>query len=362
MKLFRSHFLFFALLACASIGWGLWRPSAQLQAAAENPVAGARIVPARVLPVPQDVSQALQSLIRAPYPPGAMEPFNGTGKGSGAIPKAASPNISRALSDLRKTLGVSVAPITVSGVNAWLVTPDRLAVANRNRLLLHVHGGGYIGGGGEAATAEAIMMAGLGGYKVVCVDYRLPPAFPFPAALDDVLTVWQALLRSESAKKMAIFGSSAGGGLALAAVLRAKDQGLPLPAAVSAATPWSDLDKIGDSYFTNEFVDNTLVSWEAGLRAAAQLYADGHDLKDPYLSPVYGKFENFPPTILTTGTRDLFLSNTIRVHRRMRRAGVVADLNVYEGMSHAQFGGPEIPEAHEIFQAIGRFFDRRLAR
>jgi monoterpene epsilon-lactone hydrolase len=159
-----------------------------------------------------------------------------------------------------------------------------------------------------------------------------------------------------------LFGSSAGGGLALATVLRAKDQGLPLPAAVSAATPWSDLEKVGDSYFTNEYVDNTLVSWDAGLGAAARVYANGHNLKDPYLSPVYGNFKNFPPTILTTGSRDLFLSNTIRVHRNMRRAGVVADLNVYEGMSHAQFGGPDSPEAREIFQNIGRFFDERLAR
>lgn len=325
-------------------------------------MAGARSVPARVLPVPQDVSQALQALIRAPYPRGALTSLNGTAKKSGAIRAAADPGMSRTLAALRETLGVSVAPMIISGVNSWLVTPNRLTIANRNRLLIHVHGGGYVGGGGEAATAEAIMMAGLGGYKVICVDYRLPPAFPFPAALDDVLTVWRALLRSESAKRMAIFGSSAGGGLALAAVLRAKDQGLPLPAAVSAATPWSDLNKIGDSYFTNEFVDNTLLSWDAGLSAAAQLYAKGHDLKDPYLSPVYGNFENFPPTILTTGTRDLFLSNTIRVHRKMRRAGVLADLNVYEGMSHAQFGGPEVPEAREIFQAIGRFFDRRLAR
>jgi monoterpene epsilon-lactone hydrolase len=119
---------------------------------------------------------------------------------------------------------------------------------------------------------------------------------------------------------------------------------------------------VGDSYFTNEYVDNTLVSWAAGLGAAARVYANCHNLKDPYLSPVYGNFKNFPPTILTTGSRDLFLSNTIRVHRNMRRAGVVADLNVYEGMSHAQFGGPDSPEAREIFQNIGRFFDERLAR
>lgn len=348
MKHFRWHFLFSVLLlACASIVWGARQPLAELQTRAANAIAGPRVVPARVLPVPQDVSDRLQSLIRAPYP---------------AFSKPVDHESSKALARLRETLAVSVAPTVISGVKAWLVTPDRLAPGNRNRLLIHVHGGGYVGGGGEAATGEAIMMAGLGGYKVICVDYRLPPAFPYPAALDDMLTVWQALLQSTRAQNMAIFGSSAGGGLALATVLRAKDQGLPLPAAVSAATPWSDLEKVGDSYFTNEYVDNTLVSWDAGLGAAARVYANGHNLKDPYLSPVYGNFKNFPPTILTTGSRDLFLSNTIRVHRNMRRAGVVADLNVYEGMSHAQFGGPDSPEAREIFQNIGRFFDERLAR
>ncbi len=124
-----------------------------------------------------------------------------------------------------------------------------------------------------------------------------------------------------------------------------QDEKLPLPAAIAPGTPWSDIDRIGDTYKTNEWTDNILVTWDGWLGRAAKLYANGHDLKDPYISPIYGDFSNFPPTILTSGTRDLFLSNTVRTHRKLRRAGVIADLNVYEGMSHAQYQDVNTPES-----------------
>jgi acetyl esterase/lipase len=97
------------------------------------------------------------------------------------------------------------------------------------------------------------------------------------------------------------------------------------------------------------------------LGRAAKLYANGTDLKNPYISPIYGDFSGFPPAILTSGTRDLFLSNTVRTHRKLRRAGVEADLNVYEGQSHAQYGfDPSAPETKEAFTDIANFFDRHL--
>ena len=118
-----------------------------------------------------------------------------------------------------------------------------------------------------------------------------------------------------------------------------------MPGAIAPGTPWSDMTKTGDTYFANEMVDNVLVSNDGWLADAANLYANGHDLKDPMLSPVYGDLHGFPPTILTSGTRDLFLSNTVRVHRKLRAAGVVADLMVFEGQSHAQYlFVPDAPE------------------
>ena len=106
-------------------------------------------------------------------------------------------------------------------------------------------------------------------------------------------------------KNMAIFGTSAGGALTLSMVLRAKQDGLPLPAAIAPGTPMSDLTGTGDSFATNHMIDNVLVGSDGRCDAMAKLYANGHDLKDPMLSPVYGDMHGFPPTILTTGTRDL---------------------------------------------------------
>jgi acetyl esterase/lipase len=162
---------------------------------------------------------------------------------------------------------------------------------------------------------------------------------------------------------MAIFGTSTGGGMTLAMILRAKQENLPLPAAIAPGTPWSDLTETGDTYKTNEWLDNVLVSYNGYLVHAAKLYANGRDLKDPQLSPIYGDFHGFPPTILTSGTRDLFLSLTVLTHRKLRRAGVEADLQVYEGMSHAQYNfDPDAPETKEVFSEIARFFDARLGK
>jgi acetyl esterase/lipase len=151
--------------------------------------------------------------------------------------------------------------------------------------------------------------------------------------------------------------------MTLAMVLRAKAEGLPIPAAIAPGTPWSDMTKTGDSYFTNDMIDNVLVSNEGWLGDAARVYANGHDLKDPMLSPIYGDLHGFPPTILTTGTRDLFLSNTARVHRKLREAGVEADLLVFEGMSHAQYlFAADAPESKEHFAEVSAFFERFLEK
>jgi acetyl esterase/lipase len=146
-------------------------------------------------------------------------------------------------------------------------------------------------------------------------------------------------------------------------VLRAKAENLPLPAAIAPGTPWSDIGKIGDTYETNEWIDNVLVTWDGWLGRAARLYANGRDLKDPFISPIYGDFAGFPPTILTSGTRDLFLSNTVRTHRKLRRSGVEADLNVYEGQSHAHWARDvSVPETREAFGEIAAFFDKHMEK
>ena len=324
---------------------------------------GIREAPAKDLAVPTtDVSAQEQALIGAPLPPFWNDHPKDAAAWKALINMRAEA-IVKTLPAMREKLGVKSEQVTIAGVNCYVLTPDNIPEQNRNRLLVHVHGGGYVFAPAESATREAILMAGYGKFKVVSIDYRMPPDFPYPAAMDDAMAVWKEVVKSNDPKKMAIFGTSTGGGMTLAMVLRAKTEGLPLPAATAPGTPWSDMTKTGDTFFTNEKVDNVLVSNDGWLGDAAKLYANGHDLKDPQLSPIYGDFSGFPPTILTSGTRDLFLSNTVRVHRKLRQAGVVADLHVFEGQSHAQYAGDAYaPETREHFGELTAFFDRYLAK
>jgi acetyl esterase/lipase len=326
-----------------------------------SPPAGLQ-VPAKTIQVPTTVSPQLQKIIGAPLRPNwDIQPKTGEEwkpvADAGAVPTI------KNVPGMLERLKVKVEKTTIDGVRAYIVTPETIAPENRNRQLIHMHGGCYVLNPGEAGLPEAIFMAGFGHIKVISVDYRMPPEAVFPAALDDGITVWKAALKTTDAKNMAIFGTSAGGALTLEMVLKAKELGLPLPAAIAPGTPMSDVTKVGDSFYTNAMLDNVLVSPDGFCDAGAKVYANGHDLKDPLLSPVYGDMKGFPPTILTSGTRDLLLSNTVRVHRRLRQAGVEAVLQVYEGMSHAHYIRDDTaPESKEAFEEIAGFFNKHLAK
>jgi acetyl esterase/lipase len=321
-----------------------------------------RDVPAKNLPVPETVSPQIQKQIAAPLTP-TWNVIPNSAAGWKEQVDAGYQATMKGLPALREALKVKVEPVTLGGVKAYMVTPENIAPQNRNRLLVHVHGGCFVSFPGESGTAEAIYMAGFGGFKVISVDYRMPPDHPYPAGLDDAVSAWKEAVKMASPKNMAIFGSSAGGNLTLAMVLRAKQEKLPLPAAIAPGTPMSDLTGAGDSFQTNAMVDNVLVAYGANCDKRAALYAAGRDLKDPLLSPVYADVSGFPPTILTSGTRDLLLSNTVRMHRKLRQAGVEAVLQVFEGQSHAQYyRDPAAPETKEAFEEIARFFDKHLGK
>jgi monoterpene epsilon-lactone hydrolase len=321
-----------------------------------------RDVPARSLPVPTTVSPEIQQLIAAPLRPGWNTPPTTPEEWKAFVATAAAAALPN-LAAMRDRLHVKVEPAAIDGVKVFILTPATIAPVNRNQLLVQVHGGCYVLGPGEADLAEALLIAGLGHFKVIAVDYRMPPDAYFPAALDDAMTVYKAATRMVNPKRLGIIGTSAGGALVLEMVLRAKQDRITLPAAVSAGTPMSDVTKTGDSFQTNALVDNVLVSPNGFCDAAARFYANNHDMHDPMLSPVYGDMHGFPPTILTTGTRDLLLSNTVRVHRKLREAGVEAELQVFEGQSHAYFARDDrIPEDREAFGEIAAFFDKHLAK
>ena len=317
-------------------------------------------VPAKSLPVPTDVSPEMQKLIAAPRNPNWDHLWK-TGEEWRKAADAQAAKAVQALPALRQRLHVSVKADTIDGVRVFIVTPDDIPPEHKDKVLIHVHGGCYVLFPGESGTSEAIMMASFGHFKVISVDYRMPPESYFPGALDDAMTVYKAVLKSTDPKNIAVFGTSAGGALTLEMMLRAKQLGLPMPGAIAPGTPMSDATKTGDSFYTNEMVDNVLVSRDGSCDAATVVYAHGHDLADPLISPVYGDMHGFPPAILTTGTRDLLLSNTVRVHRRLREAGVDAQLQVFEGESHAQYEfDDQAPETREAFGEITAFFDRHL--
>lgn len=318
--------------------------------------------PPREFPVPQTASPALQSLIVERKGNTAWKQSPKTPAEWHAIVDASTAEIEKRDADWPEKYGVSVEQADIDGVRVYWVTPKVLPKSNRERVLLNFHGGAYVYAPGRAGLEDAILMANRGGFRVVSVDYRMAPDFPYPAAIDDAETVWRALSKKVKPARIGVFGTSTGGGMTLALIHRCKRRQLPLPGALWAGTPWSDLGEVGDTYFTNEFVDTGLVSYDGILEAAAKAYAAGHDLRDPEISPVYGDFHGFPPTFLSSGTRDLFLSNTVRVHRKLRDAGVVTDLTVIEALSHADYVAlPDSPESRDVYNDAIAFFHRTLA-
>lgn len=314
----------------------------------------------REIPVPSTVSPQMRENVARAYPPDWLVKPLSLQEYARLNHEATRDSDAKILA-LAKSAGVTIQEGSLAGVRIFTVTPQVILPQNRDRLLIHVHGGGYVFFPGLVGAGEAIYMAHYGGIRCVSIDYRLAPGFPYPAALDDCMAVYREILKTVPAQRVGVFGTSAGGSLVLSMVLRARMENLPLPGAICPATPWSDLSKTGDSYFANAGVDNALVSYEGWVAGAVQAYAPGRDLKDPLLSPVYGDFAGFPPTLLVSGTRDLFLSNTVRVHAKMLEQGVDARLIVHEALSHAQYlESFSAPETRFHFTQLKAFFEQNL--
>lgn len=318
-------------------------------------------VPARKVPVPDAVSAELRKVIGSPLPPKAKMPT--TAQGWKKLQRERDAEGEQTARAAAKRLGVKVEPKKVAGVPCYLLTPKAVAPAKAKHLIVHVHGGAFVFYGGLAATWEAAVLADACKARVLSIDYRMPPDHPFPAAPDDVLAVWKAVLKEHDRRDVVMGGTSAGGALVLTTMLRCKADKVAMPAALFLGTPWADLTKSGDSVYLNAEVDNVLGRYEGRLEACAKLYAKDRDLKDPLLSPARGDLSGLPPAILLSGTRDLLLSPTVRTHRKLRAAGVPAELHVYEGMSHADYlVGFPAPEARDAWAEVASFFDRHLNR
>jgi monoterpene epsilon-lactone hydrolase len=308
-------------------------------------------VPARDIPVPSSVSPEAQSILALgsfggeDYPPlDDLEAWR-------AMVSRQDEMVLTMVGDRANAIAADSTRIEVDGVGVYELTPHGLGTDDQ-RVVLEVHGGGFITGGGDLCRLMGLRALSSGRSRVWSVDYRMPPDHPYPAPLDDCVAVYRALVQQHSPENVIVSGASAGGNLAAALILRARDEGLPLPAAAVLGTPEADLTESGDSFQTNLGLDNLLTK---SLMPANLLYANGHDLKGPYLSPLFADFtQGFPPTLLTTGTRDLFLSNTVRLHRALRAAGVEAELHLTEAGGHGGFLG-QAPEDEAIQLEIRRF-------
>lgn len=311
----------------------------------------------RTLPAPIAASEALRSSIAsipAPDVAAASQPLDDATLTAMGAPRPLD------LDALGKAAGVTITKDTMAGVKVYHVTPGRIAPEHKNHLFLHVHGGGYVLEGGDESVFEAVVVAASSGIRALSIDYRMPPEAPFPAAVDDTIAVYREVLKTRQPGQIAIGGTSAGGGLSFAAIHQMKSLNLPVPGAVFAGTPWADLTKTSDTLYSLEGIDRVLVSYDGLVESLALFYADGEDLKNPLISPLYGDFNGFPPTILVSGTRDMFLSDTVRVHRKLRDAGVVADLHVFEGLSHGGYLVAGAPESISTFQEVSVFFKTYL--
>lgn len=298
---------------------------------------GSYRVPAKDIAVPAHLSPVAHAYL-TPQPRGLAYPAQDDKAAWRAYVAAVDQSVLPLLSQISGQADVTVTERDADGAHIYDITPAGIA-KDSGAIVLDIHGGGLILCGGELCRIMGTGTAMRLQRHVWSVDYRMAPDYPYPAALDDCIAAYRALLRERSPEQIIVSGGSAGGNLAAALMLRARDEGLPLPAGLILGTPEADLTESGDSFQTNDGVDPSLRS----LMPINLLYADGNDLRHPYLSPLFGDFsKGFPPTLLTTGTRDLYLSNTVRMHRALRAADIPASLHVTEAGAHTGFpGGPE---------------------
>lgn len=252
---------------------------------------------------------------------------------------------------------VTIQPQTIGGVATEVFTPaEGVAAGARNRILINLHGGGFINGGRWGGEIESIPIAAVAKIKVVSVDYRLAPEHHFPAASEDVAKVYRALLREHKPENIGIYGCSAGGILTAEAVAWFQKEKLPRPGAIglfcAGALSFDDNDS------------SRIAAAFAGSPSARNRnpYFTDADLENPLAFPGLAPdiMSRFPPTLLITATRDSAMSPTVATHAQLVRLGVLAELHVWEGLEHAFFFEPSLPESREVYDVIARFFKQHL--
>ena len=307
----------------------------------------------RIVPVPTTISpEAQKSLARvlsdAPTNQSLEDRRTSTDKWQNGAGEA-----------FRKLYPVNVTSSTIAGVPARVITPLTIPPDKQARVLINLHGGGFNSDSGS--LTESIPIAYLTNTKVIAILYRFAPEHPFPAALDDVISVYKYLLTTYKPSNIGIYGTSAGAILTAEVTVKLKQLHLPLPGAAGIFSGMGDLSQVGDSiaiYALNGF-SGYLDPPKPGAHDTQYIPADLNP-RDPILSPLYADLTSLPPTLFITSTRDLLLSGTTILHRAYLRAGNQADLVVFEALPHAFWNNPTLPETKEAHQLMADFFNKHV--
>ena len=240
---------------------------------------------------------------------------------------------------------------------AWI----RPAGAAKEKVILHLHGGGYVTGSVDSHLMMCLPMAKALKRNMLMPEYRLAPEHPFPAALDDTLKTYRWLLaQGTKPADIVISGDSAGGGLALATVLSLRDAGDPLPAALICISPWADLTNRGASHAANAKAESVLQT--DVLSEWARYYTEESNLTNPLVSPVYADLRGLPPLLIQVGSDEILLDDSLTLAKRAKADGVDVALRVWDDMWHAwPVLGELIPESGMAFEEMKEFLRGREA-
>lgn len=250
------------------------------------------------------------------------------------------------------------AGITVETLSMGSIAAERLAPASASdNAILHLHGGGYVLGSLDSHRALGSHIAAAAGAALHMVDYRLAPEHPFPAAHEDALAAYRWLLDQGIApENIAVSGDSAGGGLVVAMLMAARDEGLPMPASCVSISPWADMTLTVKSLDTNAADDPTV--YRARLVPMRDAYMRGHDLKAPHASPIFGDLSGLPPLLIQVGGIETLLDDAVALHECARAAGVKSTLEVSEGMVHVWHSyADRLFEARQALDRVGAFLN-----
>ena len=324
-------------------------PKVEADGAVTTP--GARFPFSAFAASPQALARFQEIFVEGKASPGLGGPIDASRKFYDAI------NADRA-ARMRKLYPVEVKPSKIGGVPVDIVTPAG-GKADKRRVLVNLHGGAFLWGAGSGGLVESIPVASLSGIEVVSVDYRQGPESTFPAASEDVESVYRALLKDHRAQDIGIYGCSAGGVLTAEAVAWLASKRLPPPGAIGIFCA-GVVDMQGDSAFVGPMLMGEKVPTAASVGVLP--YFKGADFNDPRVMPGVSPdmLARFPPTLLISGTRDFAMSSALRSDDLLTRAGVATELHVWEGMWHSFFSDPELPESKAAYQVMARFFQRHL--